>query len=63
MCQIPISVYQAILGTNIRVPTLDGKTVKINIPPGTQSGRIFRLKKEGIPYPKRRGKGDQGKGP
>jgi molecular chaperone DnaJ len=59
MCQIPISVYQAILGTNIRVPTLDGKTVKINIPPGTQSGRIFRLKKEGIPYPKRRGKGDQ----
>jgi len=59
MCQIPISVYQAMLGANIRVPTLDGKTVKITIPAGTQSGKIFRLKKEGIPYPKRRGRGDQ----
>ena len=47
------------LGANIRVPTLDGKTVKITIPPGTHSGKIFRLKKEGIPYPKRRGRGDQ----
>jgi molecular chaperone DnaJ len=41
------------------VPTLDGKKVKINIPPGTQNGRTFRLKKEGIPYLKRWGKGDQ----
>ncbi|KPJ89384.1 MAG: hypothetical protein AMS17_02130 [Spirochaetes bacterium DG_61] len=59
LCQLPISVYQAILGASIRVPTLDGKTVRITIPPSTQSGKIFRLKKEGIPYPKRRGRGDQ----
>ena len=59
LCEIPVSVYQAILGTDIKVPTLDGKMVKINIPPGTQSGRTFRLKKEGIPYLKRWGKGDQ----
>ncbi|MCK4924517.1 MAG: molecular chaperone DnaJ [Spirochaetes bacterium] len=59
LCEVPVSVYQAILGVDIKVPTLDGKMVKINIPPGTQSGRTFRLKKEGIPYLKRWGKGDQ----
>lgn len=59
LCQIPISVYQAMLGANIRVPTIDGKTVRITIPPGTQSGRVFRLKKEGVPFLKRRGRGDQ----
>ena len=59
VCQIPISVYQAILGANIKVPTLDGKTVRITIPPGTQSGKMFRLRKEGVPYLKRRGRGDQ----
>jgi molecular chaperone DnaJ len=59
LCVVPVSVYQAILGVDIKVPTLDGKMVKINIPPGTQSGRLFRLKKEGIPYLKRWGKGDQ----
>ena len=59
LCEVPVSVYQAILGADIKVPTLDGKMVKINMPPGTQSGRTFRLKKEGIPYLKRWGKGDQ----
>jgi len=59
LCEVPVSVYQAIMGADIKVPTLDGKMVKINIPPGTQSGRTFRLKKEGIPYLKRWGKGDQ----
>ncbi len=47
------------LGAEIKVPTLDGKKVKINIPPGTQTGRTFRLKREGIPYLRRWGKGDQ----
>jgi molecular chaperone DnaJ len=59
LCQIEISLFQALLGADITVPTLDGKKVKIIIPPGTQSGRILRLRKEGIPYLKRRGKGDQ----
>ena len=59
LCEVSISVFQALLGADIKVPTLDGKMVKITVPPGTQSGRTFRLKKEGIPYLKRWGKGDQ----
>jgi molecular chaperone DnaJ len=59
ICEIPITVFQAIMGADIKVPTLDGKLVKISIPSGTQSGRTFRLRKEGIPYLKRWGKGDQ----
>lgn len=59
ICQVPISVFQAILGAEIKVPTLDGKKVKISIPSGTQNGRIFRLGKEGIPSMNRRGRGDQ----
>jgi molecular chaperone DnaJ len=59
LCEVPISVFQAMLGADIKVPTLDGKKVRINIPSGTQNGRTFRLKKEGIPYHKRWGKGDQ----
>ncbi|MFW6139362.1 MAG: molecular chaperone DnaJ, partial [Spirochaetota bacterium] len=59
LCAVSIDVFQAILGTVIKVPTLDGKRVKINIPPGTQSGKTFRLKKEGIPHLKGWGRGDQ----
>ncbi|KPJ83666.1 MAG: hypothetical protein AMS17_17185 [Spirochaetes bacterium DG_61] len=59
LCEVSISVFQALLGADIKVPTLDGKKVKINIPAGTQNGKIFRLKKEGVPYHKRWGKGDQ----
>ncbi len=48
-CAIPISITQASLGADIVVPTLDQKTVRVSIPPGTQNGRVFRLKGEGIP--------------
>jgi len=58
LCQVPISVFQAMLGTEIKVPTLDGKMAKITIPAGTQSGRVFRIRKEGIPYLRRWGRGD-----
>jgi molecular chaperone DnaJ len=57
-CAIPISITQAALGAEIIVPTLDEKTVRVSIPPGTQNGRVFRLKGEGIPElhsPNRRG--------
>ena len=43
-----ISVPEAILGTNIEVPYIDGK-VKIKIEPGTQSGSLFRVKGKGVP--------------
>jgi molecular chaperone DnaJ len=47
LCDVPISFAQAALGAEFDVPTLDGK-VKMKIPPGTQSGKIFRLKGKGI---------------
>lgn len=48
-CAVPISITQAALGADIVVPTLDDKTVRMTIPPGTQNGRILRLRGEGIP--------------
>ncbi len=43
-----ISLTKAILGGEVEVPTLEGK-VMMKIPPGTQSGRVFRIKEKGIP--------------
>jgi molecular chaperone DnaJ len=47
VCEVPISFVQAALGGEIDVPTLEGK-VKMKIPPGTQSGKVFRLKGRGL---------------
>ncbi|MFO8052814.1 MAG: molecular chaperone DnaJ [Candidatus Omnitrophota bacterium] len=47
-CQVEIDVLEAILGTEIKVPTLDGK-VKMKIPAGTQPDTVFRLKNKGMP--------------
>jgi DnaJ-class molecular chaperone len=46
--ELPITLYEAVLGGKVRVPTLDG-TVELAIPPGTSSGRTFRLKGKGLP--------------
>ncbi len=43
-----IPFTDAVFGTQVEVPTIDGKA-KIRIPPGTQSGKIFRLKGKGFP--------------
>ncbi|MCX9073149.1 MAG: molecular chaperone DnaJ, partial [Candidatus Methanoperedens sp.] len=56
--EAPISFTQAALGDEIIVPTLDGKA-KMKIPPGTQSGHVFRLKGKGFPRLHISGKGDQ----
>lgn len=45
---LPISISQAVLGADIEVPTLIGKA-RMKIPPGTQSGKLFRLRQKGIP--------------
>jgi molecular chaperone DnaJ len=58
LCDIPISFVQAALGTEIDVPTLEGK-VKMKIPPGTQAGRVFRLKGKGIKDVQGYQRGDQ----
>ena len=53
-----ISYAQAALGSEVEVPTLDGK-VKLTIPEGTQPGAVFRLRGKGIPYLRGGGRGDQ----
>lgn len=53
-----IPVTTALLGDKIVVPTLDGK-VKITIEPGTQSGKILRLRNKGLPSVRGVGRGDQ----
>ena len=44
---LPVTLYEAALGGKVRVPTLDG-AVELAIPPGTNSGRTFRLKGKGL---------------
>lgn len=58
VCEMPVSFVQASLGATVEVPTLDGK-VRMRIPAGTQSGRIFRLREKGIPTLRGYGRGDQ----
>jgi molecular chaperone DnaJ len=48
-CAAPISVTQAVLGADIHVSTLDGKTIKVRIPAGIQSGKMIRIRNEGVP--------------
>ncbi len=45
--ELPITLYEAALGGKVRVPTLDG-ALELTIPPGTNSGRTFRLKGKGL---------------
>ncbi len=52
---LPITLYEAVLGAKVRVPTLD-KPLEITIPAGTCSGRTFRLKGKG--FPAKEGPGD-----
>ncbi len=46
--QLFVSVPDAILGTTVEIPTLDGKA-KVKIDPGTQTGKILRLRSKGLP--------------
>ncbi len=57
-CEIPISFTKAALGGSIEVPTLEGK-VKYEVPSGTQTGTVFRLKNRGIKNVRSTNKGDQ----
>jgi DnaJ-class molecular chaperone len=47
---LPITLYEAVLGGKVRVPTL-GSAVELSIPKNTSSGRTFRLKGKGLPKP------------
>ncbi len=56
-CEVPISFVQASLGAEIEVPTLEGP-VKMKIPAGTQSGKVFRLREKGLRTPQSSEVGD-----
>jgi molecular chaperone DnaJ len=58
ICQVPISFAQAALGAVIEVPMLDGRD-HIEVPRGTQSGEILRIKGRGMPDIGGRGRGDE----
>jgi molecular chaperone DnaJ len=51
--RIPATFAEATLGADVRVPTLQGEPVTLRLPPGTPSGRTFRVRGEGVP-----GRGD-----
>ena len=54
--EVPVSAFEAALGCTVDVPTPGGKTVRLKIPAGTQSGKKFRFKEMGAPDVKRRGR-------
>jgi molecular chaperone DnaJ len=58
VCEVPVGMSQAALGTKLDVPTLEG-LVKMTIPAGTQSGRLFRLRDKGVLDLRSGRKGDQ----
>jgi len=55
--ELPIEFYQAALGAEVQVPTLEGDA-SLTIPPGTQTGTVFRLRGKGMPYLRGLGRGD-----
>jgi len=56
--ELPINFAQAALGAEVEVPTLDGE-VKLKVPAGSQTGKVFQLKNKGILHLHRNGRGDQ----
>ena len=55
---LSISVLQATLGANVKIPTLDGEE-ELTIPPGTQPGDVFTIKGKGVPFIQSSRRGDQ----
>ena len=48
---VPIAVHEAALGAKVEIPTLDGETIRLRIPPGTGSGGRLRARGRGVPSP------------
>ncbi len=53
-----IKLSEALLGTTVSVPTIDGKALSVKIPPGTRPGTKMRLGGHGLPHMKQSGRGD-----
>lgn len=47
---VPVNYYDAILGTSLVIPLIDGGTTKIKIPSNTKNNKIYRLVKKGLPH-------------
>lgn len=58
LTEVPFSLAQLALGTKVEIPTLRG-SAEVTIPAGTQVGRVFRLRGQGLPQLDGRGRGDQ----
>lgn len=56
--ELPVSFTQAALGAEVDIPTLQGEQ-KLKIPPGTQSGKVLKMRGKGIPHLNSSGRGDQ----
>ena len=56
--ELPLSVVQAALGDSVEIPTVEG-TQRLEVPPGTQYGRVFRLHGHGVPHLRSGRRGDQ----
>ncbi|MEK7448594.1 MAG: DnaJ C-terminal domain-containing protein, partial [Planctomycetota bacterium] len=56
-CEVPVPDYDALLGTGLEMPTLEGK-VNLKIPAGTQAGTILKLKNQGLPFSGNKKRGD-----
>lgn len=52
---VPITYPEAALGADVAVPTVDGERVTIRVPPGTRSGRVFRVRGRGVVSPRAKG--------
>jgi len=57
LCEVPVTLSEALLGAKIEVPTIDGKAT-MTLPAGTQNGRRFRLRGKGAPALQGGGRGD-----
>ena len=57
-CAVPVTMAQAALGATIEITTLDGKKVEFKLPAGTQHGKMYKIKGEGVPYTGSTRKGD-----
>lgn len=56
--ELSLNFTQVALGDEVDIPTIEGKT-NLKIPPGTQTGEVFKIKGKGVPFLHRSGRGDQ----
>ncbi|MCX7023207.1 MAG: molecular chaperone DnaJ [Spirochaetes bacterium] len=54
-CAVPVSIAQAALGSELTVPTIDSRKIKVAIPAGIQHGKMLRVREEGVPHGAKRG--------